>query len=571
MTRSTISNLIHSKHLKLLFWLAPLLITAGLTVGVLSVWGTVAFVLLALGLGLAIAWLVVETRGGFWARRSTQVGTNALLATVAMIAILGLINFMGVRYSRQLDLTENQVYTLAPQTQEVLQNLEEPTKVWVFAVSPNPSDQRLLETYARTSDQFSFEYVDPQADPVLARQFGLSTPGEVFVERGGERRPVQTVNPGQPLSERSLTSAIAAINADPAGRSRVYFVQGHGERPLEPGQGGYSEVVRALEQENYQVEPLEIIAEATVPEDAGVVIIAGPQRELLEPEVEAIANYLQGPGGVMLLIDPTFSSGLDEVLAEWGISLGEDTLIVDRSGQALGLGPGVPLITEYGNHPITQELNGFSFYPIAQPIALEEVPGVTSTPLLITSPDAEVQRIDESGEVQTDEGAIQQGVPLAVGVAAEREVTATPAPAAASEEDQETSEEPEDLEAADPEIETEETETDSDVESLPPVPETPAPEAADATDPATSRLVVIGNSSFASDGLFGQQLNGDVFLNAVNWLSQDETAIAIRPREVTNRRILLTTGQQVRLGVLSLVVVPLAGLGVAIALWWRRR
>jgi ABC-type uncharacterized transport system involved in gliding motility auxiliary subunit len=84
--------------------------------------------------------------------------------------------------------------------------------------------------------------------------------------------------------------------------------------------------------------------------------------------------------------------------------------------------------------------------------------------------------------------------------------------------------------------------------------------------------VVIGNAAFATDGLFDQQLNGDVFLNSVNWLSQQNDAtLSIRPREVTNRRIVMTVQQQIGLGIFALLVLPLLGFILALLMWLRRR
>jgi ABC-type uncharacterized transport system involved in gliding motility auxiliary subunit len=84
--------------------------------------------------------------------------------------------------------------------------------------------------------------------------------------------------------------------------------------------------------------------------------------------------------------------------------------------------------------------------------------------------------------------------------------------------------------------------------------------------------VVIGNSTFATDGLFAQQLNGDVFLNAVNWLGQqDDATLSIRPKEVTNRRIAMTVQQQVGLGLFAVLVLPLVGFALAVVMWIRRR
>ncbi|WP_310834392.1 hypothetical protein [Aetokthonos hydrillicola] len=85
-------------------------------------------------------------------------------------------------------------------------------------------------------------------------------------------------------------------------------------------------------------------------------------------------------------------------------------------------------------------------------------------------------------------------------------------------------------------------------------------------------MVVLGNSDFATDGLFGQQLNGDVFLNSVTWLSQqDQPLLSIRPKEAKNRRINLTTSQARVLALSSLLVLPLVGFTAAGVVWWRRR
>ena len=87
-----------------------------------------------------------------------------------------------------------------------------------------------------------------------------------------------------------------------------------------------------------------------------------------------------------------------------------------------------------------------------------------------------------------------------------------------------------------------------------------------------ARLVVIGNATFAADSFFDQQLNGDVFLNSVTWLSNlDDTILSIRPKEITNRRIVMTVSQQVLVIVLALLIFPLTGLIGAGITWFRRR
>lgn len=542
------STAINWKYLKYLFWLGPGLAIAGIVAGLVSgIWVAIPATLIVTGIAVSIAGIAVEGKAvrSFWGQRSTQAGTNALAAVIAVIVILGLVNFLGVRYARQVDLTENQIFTLAPQSQEVVRELEQPVKLWIFDITPDPTDRALLDNYQRQGSQFSYEYVDPQAQPTVAQEFDVQQIGEVYLEQGSNRRPVQTISPNERLSERRLTNALVQLGSDR--QPKVYFLQGHGERALTPGQGGLSEALSRLQEENFAAEPLNLAQNPQVPDDAAVLILAGPQRPLLETEISALNAYLEGQSGLMVLADPNTDPGLNDVLQGWGIEL-SDLLIIDPNGQAAGLNPTVTLITDYGDHPITGELgNGISIFPLSGPVGLDPVDGISAIPLLITSEQVQAQPIPENGELTIDpdaevRGALNLGIALSRPVAAEAATDIEPAPDA----DPET----------DPELDDTAIEGTADDESS-------SPEA---------RLVVIGNSSFMIDGLLNQQLNSDVFLNAVNWLSQEDSQpLAIRPKEMTNRRIVLTAQQQILLFVMAIAIFPLAGFGVAIGLWLRRR
>lgn len=212
----------YAKYAKYLFWLAPVLIVAGLTAGAVAGWDAVPLTLIAVGLVILVAWLIflASTNPAFWARRSTQAGTNALIATLSMLAILGFVNFLAARYAKPIDLTENQILTLAPQSQEIVRSLNQPVKAWVFLPELDPTDQRLLENYQRENQQFSFEAIDPQAKPGFARDFGAQSIGEVYLEAGETRRLVQSVA-GERLSERKLTNALAQLGNNQT--QKVYF------------------------------------------------------------------------------------------------------------------------------------------------------------------------------------------------------------------------------------------------------------------------------------------------------------------------------------------------------------
>jgi len=546
---------------KYLFWLGPFLIAVGLTVGLISEqWGLIPLVFLITGIvisGLGIIWQSYETN--WWKRRSTQAGTNALVATLAVLAILGLINFLGTRYHLRADLTETQLFTLAPQSRELVRVLPQPVKVWVFDINQNPQDRELLENYQRQSSKFKYEYIDPQTRPGLAEKFGVKDYGEVYLESGDKRQLVQTVNENERLSEIRLTSRLQQLTNSTT--AKAYLLQGHGERQLSPGKGAISQAVQALGDKSFTTSPLNLGETSKVPEDAAVVIVAGPKRGLFEGEVKALQEYLNRGGNLLLMIDPNTDPKLNSLLQEWGVRLDNRLAVDDVSGGSIvGRGPAAPLVTEYGQHPITKNFdNGNSFYPIARPLEITSVAGVEATPLLRTKPypNSWAESDLQSEKLEFNEGKDLKG-PLTLGVALSRKQTpksaSTPQPAPT----------PSPLPSPT---------TQSKASSTPPAsPAPPAPSAPSSQTATESRLVVLGNSEFATDGLFQQQLNGDVFLNSVTWLSQqDQQPLSIRPKEPKNRRITLTTTQANLLILLSLLLLPLIGFAIAVIIWWKRR
>lgn len=560
------------KFLKYLFIPGLILAIAGLVAGLIGQkWLPLYVGLLIAGIILLVVWLgfVFSTAQGFWSRRSTKIGANAIVATLSLLAIVGLLNFLAVRYSTRIDLTENQLFTLAPQSQEIVKNLSQPLKVWVFDRDPHPVDRELLETYRRYSPNLTFEFVDPDVKLSVAKQFNVKTVGEVHLEYGSKKQLVQTLttfNQREPLSEVNLTNGIEKILRDRT--LRVYFLQGHGEHPLTGTEGSLSQAIATLKQKGYEVNPLNLAETPAIPEDANVLIIAGAKRKLLQQEVTLLKDYSDRGGSLFLMVDPDTDLGLDPLFKEWGIQL-DRRVIIDGSGTGsiLNLGPATPLITRYGDHPITKDFNdGISIYPLARPVGTVKVKGVEAVTLLETSDSMWGESNLTSEELSFDPQADTPG-PFDLGVALTRDLAekatkplenqtqpqASPSPSPAK---------PSEKNPQKPSI------SDTDKPDL--------AESSDKEKPKTSksRLAILGNSTFATNGLFDNPslLNGDIFLNSVQWLaSEEEQSLSIRPKEAENRRIVLSTLQAGIIGWVSLVVMPLLALVMAFVVWWRRR
>jgi ABC-type uncharacterized transport system involved in gliding motility auxiliary subunit len=216
----------------------------------------------------------------------------------------------------------------------------------------------------------------------------------------------------------------------------------------------------------------------------------------------------------MLLIDPDTDPKLDEALRAWGIKLGSDT-VVDPSGigRMLQLGPGVPLALSYGEHPITKDLDGtITCFPLSRSVQAETGGSASTTELMKTSEESWAEtELGQGGEVSFDATKDKRG-PITLGVAASRSVGDT-----------------------------------------------------------EGRLVVIGDSDFAANQFIGIQRNGDLFMNCVNWLAQDEDLISIRPKNPADRRVTMTEAQQNSFFWITLVFMPLAAIGTGFYIWWQRR
>jgi ABC-type uncharacterized transport system involved in gliding motility auxiliary subunit len=560
-----------NKLWKLIFWLGPFLITAGLTIRLTSVnSGIIPLSLIIIGAVICALWVVVQTQQSkWWQKRSTQSATNALIATLSVLVILGLINFLGIRYHLRLDLTDTQLFTLSPQSRELVSNLPETMKVWLFTKEKNSQDQELLDNYHRQSNKFKFEYVDPELKPGLAERFGVKDYGEVYLEFQTKRQLVQIISEDERLSEIKLTNRLQQmINPKTA---KVYFLQGHSEHPLSASKGAISKAIQGLTDKNFTTSTLNLAERPQVPDDANVLVVAGPQKELLTGEVTALQNYLHRGGNLLLMIDPNTNPKIDTLLKEWGVRL-DNRLVIDNSGESLQLGPATILVTEYGQHPITQDFaNNISVYPLTRPLEIDPVSGVESMVLLKTKPypSSWAESDQKSEKLEFNEDKDLKG-PLTLGVALTRKLSNYPIPTAKTS----PTAIPTPTPTPTPTAKTSPTPTPTPTSKTSPT-AIPTPTATAKTSPNTakeSRLVVFGNSNFATDILFEQQLNGDVFLNTVSWLSQqDEKLLSIRPKQPKNRRIIISNLEANLLTISAVFLLPLLGLLTGFIIWWKRR
>ncbi|MGB5632950.1 MAG: Gldg family protein, partial [Waterburya sp.] len=233
----------------ILFFLGISLCVAGIVAAsIIENWSAMPIILLISGVFLLLSGLWLwGNKYKFWQLRSTKQGAGAIAKITAVLIIIAMLNWVGIRYGKRWDFTENKLYTLSQQSQVMVAKLEQPLEVLVFNRNNNSELENLLQNYRRYSDQFQFKFIDPEQQIGLAQQFGVQSLGEVYLQYGDKRQKLDTVNAalGETLSETRLTNGIEKIKRD---RSiNIYFLQGHGEAPLDLVEGGLAQAVKNLE------------------------------------------------------------------------------------------------------------------------------------------------------------------------------------------------------------------------------------------------------------------------------------------------------------------------------------
>jgi ABC-type uncharacterized transport system involved in gliding motility auxiliary subunit len=467
-------------------------------------------------------------------KRSTKYASNYVVSLILVIAIVSALNYIGQKHQKRFDTTGSGRYTLASQTSQVLGKLNKDVDIKAFFPGGDyaPLKELLIE-YTTASRYVHYAFIDPDRQPDVAKQYDVtvygtfSNPftgsqlkfGTVVVSYGDRRERIEKRS--EEVQEEDLTNAIIKVGRSEA--KSIYFIQGHGEKdPSDTERSGYSDAKKALEDQGYKVGTVNLASEGKVPADAKVLIEAGPTVEPFPQELQFITDFLnKGGGGLLVLVDPSPAPSLEPFLKSWGVQVDND-LVLDVSGvgRLMGAGPSIPLVRSYENHKITDRFKTMTFFPLTRSIEPEKsVPsGITVDTLFKSDPNSWGETNLNNKEASYDPGKDLKG-PLSLAVAATKEIKAS----------------------------------------------------SDKGPAINSRMVVAGTSNFPVNAYFPTQGNGNLFMNMVSWLAQDEDLISIRPKPAEDRRILLSQSQLAMLRLVTIIILPGIALVVGVVVVWNRR
>jgi ABC-type uncharacterized transport system involved in gliding motility auxiliary subunit len=448
-----------------------------------------------------------------------RLRADNLVFTVLFLAAVGLLAFLSTRYHLQADWTAGGRNSLSAASTELLQRLEEPVAITAYA----REDELLRETirdlvarYHRAGGEVGLEFVNPDEVPDRVRELGIAVDGELVVRYQGRTEHVQS------HTEEALSNAIQRLAR--AGDRFLVFLTGHGERaPLGQANHDLGDFGRHLEQRGFNIQTLNLAEQGAIPDNTTVLVIAGPQVDLLPGEVERVQEFVAGGGNLLWLHDPGPDRGLGPVAEALGVEFTPGT-IVDPTTRLFGIDhPAMVLVTGYPFHPVPRDFDLLTVFPQATGLAMDTPGEWDARAILTTTGNAWSETGELAGEVRFQEDSDLPG-PLDIGFALTRE---RPTAGESPEED--------------------------------------------SAGPREQRVAVLGDGDFLSNAFLGNGGNLDLGFNLMNWLSSDDRLLAIPAKTAPDTTLTLGQGASMVIGFGFLFALPAGLLGTGIAIWLRRR
>ncbi len=470
----------------------------------------------------SLAYLVVESRKGMQGR-AVSYGVNSIVTVLLVLGLVGVVNFMGARYPKKLDLTKDKLHTLSDQTEKVVKGLSKPVKAVLFSSIPQKEKFRpLLDNYKALNPKFEVEYVSPDREPTRTKQAGIKVDGTLQLLVEGREKRVEEPN------EEKLTNAIISLNKEKI--PTVCAITGHGERNFGGNDSeGYELTKKGLESQSYSVKDFNILTDSKdkkIPDTCDAVAIIGPTKAFFAPEIDAIRAYLANGGRAIVALDLNIKTGefapeLAQLMSEWGVKP-VAALVVDPISRMLNVDASVPVLPTFSkDSPITKDFSRDpAYFPIMRPLeSLPATEGTTATWLAQTTPRSfEVTDLKSIATGQVNEDGKKHG-PFNAAIAVERKGAADK----------------------------------------------------DGKPGRKTRLVVFGSANFANNQWIRHGANQDLALNAFSWVLEDESLISIRSKEESSGRVELTQRGGSIIMLLTVFVIPLAIAIAGVVVWAMRR
>ncbi len=451
------------------------------------------------------------------AKTRLQNRLNSIIMFCLLSISVGLLAWLSHKHSVEYDWTANGRHTLSEASRDLLAQM--PDKIEITSYARENSQLRdairkFVGKYQRHKPDIILRFVNPDAVPDEVRNLGISVDGEIIVRYQDRSEYVKSDK------EQVFTNALQRLARNQ--ERWIAFVEGHGERnALGDANHDMGEWVKQLFNQGYRVQPINLSESQTIPDNTGILVIAGPRIDYLPGEVEIIINYINGGGNLLWLQEPGPLYKLDALAEELALKFYKGT-VIDYAGQLIGINdPTISLVTKslYSPHAVTEGFEFTTLFPMACAIELFETNKWTAKPILTTGDHTWNETAKLEGAVEFNAGSDTQG-PMTIGISLERELES---------------------------------------------------EHGEELVTKQQRIVVVGDGDFLSNTYLANSGNNELGTRIINWLSSDDEFIAIPPKTSNDTQLNIAPTVLGIIGIGFLFILPAALIAIGIAIGLRRK
>ncbi len=242
---------------------------------------------------------------------------------VIVFGFLTLVNYLGAKYYKVIDLSGNKVNTLSQQSVQLVKALDSDLVVRFFykngsdSVDENKKIFRdLVKKYQDESSKIQIEFIEMNEKAKLTQEYGATRgSGEAFLEFKGSKNRIEN------YTEQDFTNAVIKVTR--TAKKNVYLIEGHGERNTdnEKDESGLFGFKQLLEKNSYNVKKMSLANAVEVPLDADALVILGPQQIFQPFEIKSITSYLERGGSLYLALEKGNTAGLEKLLSFLNLEL----------------------------------------------------------------------------------------------------------------------------------------------------------------------------------------------------------------------------------------------------------
>jgi len=457
----------------------------------------------------------------------TSLRFQQILSALLVVAAIGLLGWLSTQYKHEFDLTAGQRNSLTAASLRQLKQMKGPVEVLAFA--PTGADSRaeinqFFNRYQLVKKDFKVTYIDPIKNPAKVREYNIAAAGDMVLQYDGRQ---ERLAPEQ-MNEANVTQALQRLSY--AEERFVVFLTGHGEHGLDDrGAAGYSGLAEILKDSGLKAIPLNLASSPKVPENAGVLVVAGPRTALMEGETQILLDYLKKGGNILWLADPDSAPPPDALVKALGFAFDAGTAVFPEFA-AMGGDPSQFIALGYPDTVVTRDLAENTLFPLMNSISADPAstasPAWAPQPFLQSTQDAWLETGPLSGEVAPDEAQGDKPGPLTLGLM----LTRPTKPEAAA------------------------------------TPDNPNPPKS-----PQQRAALVGDSDWLANAVLGQAGNSKLAVNLLRWLVSRDEQLGIDIPKVPDASLDLSPTAATAIALGFLVLLPLTLLLIGVIRWLIRR